>query len=219
MPKHSTSHMVEISQRRWLTSKTYELTIQRPIGFDFVPGQRLRIIHAVGERDYSLVSGPDDCELVLCIRLVDRGSVSVFLSSCEIPTKIPISGPWGYFTFKPSSHQAIFVAIGTGIAPFVSMIRSGIRNFILLHGTRQSDQLYYQDLIQPVAQSYIPCISSSDRESNTFFQGRVTDYIEKHLPVGAYDFYLCGSRDMIRDVTQLVDRRFPDSLVYTEMFY
>lgn len=213
------NQMAVISGRRWLTANTFELTIQRPKGFDFIPGQCLRIIHTAGERDYSLASGTDDDALVLCIRLVDQGSVSGFLSSCDIPTEISIQGPYGYFTFKASSRRAIFVATGTGIAPICSMARSGMRDFLLLHGARQPIDLYYRGLLEEVANTYIGCVSDIDREDKAVFHGRVTDYLAKQLPMGSYDFYLCGSRSMIRDVTRLVDRRFPDSLVYTEMFY
>jgi ferredoxin-NADP reductase len=48
--------------------------------------------------------------------------------------------------------------------------------------------------------------------------GRVTGYLEGHLPLGAYDFYLCGRGEMIREVILLADQKFPDSLVYTEPF-
>jgi ferredoxin-NADP reductase len=221
MPSRDASQTAVISGRRWIAANTFELTIQRPKSFDFIPGQRLRLIHAAGARDYSLASGADESTLVLCIRLVDqgRGNVSGFLGTCDIPTEIPIKGPYGYFTFKASTRRAIFVATGTGIAPFCSMAASGIRGFFLLHGVRQSDDLYYRDLLQAAATTYIACISNFDQESKTFFHGRVTDYLEKHLPRGSYEFYLCGRRNMIRDVTRLVDRRFPDSLVYTEMFY
>jgi len=51
------------------------------------------------------------------------------------------------------------------------------------------------------------------------FAGRVTDYLETELPPLPYDFYLCGRSDMIRDATLLVDERFSDSYVYTEIFY
>ena len=49
--------------------------------------------------------------------------------------------------------------------------------------------------------------------------GRVTEYLDQHLTPGTYDFYLCGRSEMIRDVTLLIDERFPGSLVYTELFY
>jgi ferredoxin-NADP reductase len=219
MHTDNTRYQVIVKARHWLSAKTFVLTIQRPSGFKFLPGQRLRIIHATGERDYSLASGSDARVLNLCIRLVDQGSLSRFLSTCHLPSKIPIKGPAGYFTFKPSSRQAVFVATGTGIAPFCSMVRSGINGFYLLHGVRQPAERYYRDLIQPAAKNYIACVSNLDQTSKTLFEGRVTDYLAQHMPIGAYDFYLCGSRGMIRDVTRLVDRRFPESRIFTEMFY
>jgi benzoate/toluate 1,2-dioxygenase reductase subunit len=44
-------------------------------------------------------------------------------------------------------------------------------------------------------------------------------FLEKNLIPGRYDFYLCGRREMIRDVTFLVDEKFPGALVFTETFY
>lgn len=219
MGTHTTIRNVVITERRWLSDLTFELVIQRPQNFDFYPGQRIRIVHAAGERDYSLASGVDAKELVLCIRLVDQGNVSEVLSTCDLPAEIPIKGPYGYFTFKPSTRQAIFAATGTGIAPFSSMVRSGIGGFVFLHGVRQSADLYYRNLFQTAAITYMACLSRVDQESDAFFHGHVTEYLQKHLPLGSYDFYLCGNRGMIRDVTRLVDQRFPGSLVYMEMFY
>jgi benzoate/toluate 1,2-dioxygenase reductase subunit len=51
------------------------------------------------------------------------------------------------------------------------------------------------------------------------FYGRVTEYLEKQLSLDSYDFYLCGRQEMIRDVTAVVDERFPKSLIYTEVFF
>jgi len=43
--------------------------------------------------------------------------------------------------------------------------------------------------------------------------------LQKHLPTAVYDFYLCGRGEMIREVTWLVDEKFPGSLLYSELFY
>jgi benzoate/toluate 1,2-dioxygenase reductase subunit len=51
------------------------------------------------------------------------------------------------------------------------------------------------------------------------FGGNVVQYLQQHLEPKAYDFYLCGRREMIWDATLLIDARFPESLVYTELFY
>lgn len=50
------------------------------------------------------------------------------------------------------------------------------------------------------------------------FRGRVTEYLSRSFQAGAYDFYLCGRSEMVRDVTFLVDELFPGSHVYSEVF-
>ena len=206
-------------KRKWLSSKTFEIILSLPPGFRFKPGQRIRLGLNGQERDYSLVSAPGESELTLCIRKVTDGKLSTLLSVADIGKSVLVSGPCGYFTYKPSSRPAVFVATGTGIAPFCSMARSGISGFTILHGVRLPNDLYYASQLQPKARKYIACLSDSKAQSANSFPGKVTEYLQHHLTPKAYDFYLCGSREMIRDVTLLIDERFPPSLVYTELFY
>jgi NAD(P)H-flavin reductase len=79
--------------------------------------------------------------------------------------------------------------------------------------------LYYASHFRQSARKYIPCLTDAKKLPANAFRGRVTEYLEQHLTAGAYDFYLCGRSEMIRDVTLLIDERFPQSLVYTERFY
>jgi hypothetical protein len=65
----------------------------------------------------------------------------------------------------------------------------------------------------------VPCIPRPGAAAPELFAGRVTDYIAARLAPGAYDFYACGRRDMVRDVTLLADDRFPGSHVFAETFY
>lgn len=219
MEANSEIYSTELLDRRWLSKKTIELKLAKPPLFTFNPGQRICLIHKSVERDYSLVSAPADTDLILCIRKVHKGILSSQLSEIALGTRLRFTGPHGYFTFKPSPRPAIFVATGTGLAPFCSMVRSGITDIALLHGVSLAADLYYADFIQPAVKHYIPCLSKPNGSPEDCFNGRVTDYLQKNLPPGKYDFYLCGSRDMIHDVTVLVDERFEGSLIYTEIYY
>ena len=109
--------------------------------------------------------------------------------------------------------------IYTGTAPFCSMARSGISGFTLLHGVSIIDDLYYMSLFQQAAKTYVPCLTETQKLPANAFGGNVVEYLQRNLEPKAYDFYLCGRREMIRDVTLLIDERFPESLVYTELFY
>lgn len=205
--------------RRWLSRRTFEIKFNRPSALVFKPGQRMRIHAQSAQRDYTPVSAPQDSEIIFCIRKVDAGFFSPVLSAAAIGLRFEISGPEGYFTFKPSERTPVFVATGAGIAPFCSMVRSGVAGFTLLHGVDNPEDLYYEAELKAAAGLYVPCISRDYQASTECFRGRVTDYLHRHLPPAAYDFYLCGRREMIRDVTWLVDEKYRDSRVYTETFY
>jgi ferredoxin-NADP reductase len=116
----------------------------------------------------------------------------------------------------------MFVATGTGIAPFVSMANAGVTGFALLHGVSMIEDLHYRDQFHSIAEKYIPCVTDMPAEHlapHGFFHGRVTDYIARHLIPMQYDFYLCGRQEMVRDVMHLADDRFPGSHIYTEVFF
>jgi NAD(P)H-flavin reductase len=147
--------------------------------------------------------------------------MSSILATADIGSRFHFAGPYGYFLFRPSIKQAVFVATGTGIAPFVSMARSKSRGFVLLHGVSTCSELYYKPLLKSMVQHYIPCVSDDmpgQYSSGEGFSGRVTQYLERHLEPGAYDFYLCGKQEMIKDVMLIIDSHFSGSLVYTERF-
>ncbi len=209
----------ELIDRQWLTQKTFEIKLSKPPSYIIKAGQRVRIFYQTMDRDYTPVSAPADPEITFCIRKIDNGKFSPLLSTANIGTRFDISKPDGYFTFKPSPRPPVFVATGTGIAPFCAMVRSGVTGFTLLHGVDSPHDLYYRSELKPAASSYIPCISGEYPSSGEYFHGRVTDYLQKHLPPAQYDFYLCGRREMIREVTWLVDERFSGSLIYSEQFY
>jgi len=212
----------QLLSRRWLSEDAFEIRFIRPPMFEFAPGQRVRFMQSDVERDYSPVSSPKEEGIDFLVKSVKGGLFSSALASAQEGTPFHFTGPHGYFRFYPSERLPVFVATGTGIAPFVSMAKTGVKNFILLHGVRRSSDLYYESLFRKTAKLYVPCLSAvkDPREGvRGDFEGRVTGYLANHLTLGAYDFYLCGAAEMIRDAILLVDQRFPDSLVYTESFY
>lgn len=215
-----TVHASRIIHRKWLTKDTFTLALERPPNFQYLAGQRIRLLAGGKNRDYSVIPGASQNQLTLLIRSVDNGVVSTHLSRCPLGTTLDFSGPGGHFIYRPSSRPAVFVATGTGIAPFAAMCRTGVKGFIILHGVRDTDDLYFRDLVEPAALSYIPCLTGeAPSPSGVVFSGRVTQYLQHQLLADDYDFYLAGRREMIAAVIDIVDNRFPSSRVYSEIFF
>jgi ferredoxin-NADP reductase len=151
-----TVYSAAVLNRHWLSEKTFEIELTRPSSFAFKPGQRIRSISESIERDYSLISTSADPHLGLCVRQVEGGILSPALASAIAGTRFYFTGPHGHFTFRPSPRRAIFVATGTGIAPFVSMGRSGANGFLLLHGVPAASELYYETFFRSLAEAMCP---------------------------------------------------------------
>ena len=206
----------------WLSAHTFEIRFERPRGFDYLPGQKVRMVHHPFQRDYTLLTTPADNELALCVRHIPNGRISPMLATARSGQIFHLTPAFGFFLFQPSRRTAVFVATGTGIAPFVSFARSGVRGFQLLHGVRSAEALYYHELLASAASVFIPCLSgplASDLKYPQAFTGHVTTYLDHRLAAGDYDFYLCGRGEMIRDAVRIIDRRFPSARIFTEAFF
>ena len=207
--------------RRWLAPGILEVRLTRPADFAFMPGQFLRIGMGGYQRDYTMVSGPDADTIDFCIALVDKGRFSSEILKAGIGTAFQLTGPHGHFIFQGPVNPAVFVATGTGVAPFVAFCRGGVEAALLLHGAGSPDRLIYRDLLEAVLHRYVPCISRLPGDhagQGNIYPHRVSRYLEQQLRPGTYDFYLCGRRSMIRDATAIIDDRFGHSRIFIETY-
>ena len=180
----------------------------------FVPGQFLSVTAKIGEDDitraYSIVSPPDGKRFALCANLVQEGYLSPFLFSLRPDDEIDFKGPYGAFILRRPVSDSIFVATGTGIAPFRSMLLSQLkawpeRRFKLIFGVRHERGLLYHDELSALAEthpnfSYLPTLT---RPPDHWIGrvGRVQQpTIEALGDRRDVDVYICGLREMVDDV-------------------
>ena len=116
-----------IRQIRFLTESTFVLRFDRG-NVQFKAGQHI-IVGLQGElnqREYSVYSGEKDDYLEILVREVLQGIVSLKLKLCKPGQLLQVNGPFGSFgleTFDMLSRKLVFIASGTGIAPFHSFVR------------------------------------------------------------------------------------------------
>jgi len=190
--------------------------LSRPRGFTFHAGQFVRLSLDGRDRDYTLVSGPQEPELALCVRRTE--GFPARLEWLTAGDELGVEGPLGYFCHRPTERPAVFVATGAGVAPFVAMARAGLRWEWMLQGGREVTELLYPDELRAGARRHLACLSGGGGSAETF-AGRVTDFLRDRLPDGRYDLYLCGNQAMIREATRIADRRFRDSHIFTEAYF
>ena len=214
------NNIVTVLDTRHLTDTTYLLRTDRG-GLEFEAGQYISLgLPGMAEkREYSIYSGVDEDFLEVLVKEIDDGVVSKQLKHLQPGAKAEMDGPFGFFTLgmeERSEQKIIFIASGTGIAPFHSFIKSYPElNFTLIHGVKYGEEAYDSDEYN--AKRYILC-TSRDKQGN--LQGRVTDYLKNYSPDKTAYYYLCGNSNMIHDAYDILKEQGVDAgRIHAEVYF
>ncbi len=210
----------QVLKIRNLTSSAYILRFDRH-GIKFTPGQHVTL-GLPGEnqiREYSIYSATNKPYFEVLIKDVEEGLVSRKLHRVKEGDILNFDGPFGFFTIdqnKIDSHKYLFIATGTGIAPFHSIVGSyPSLNYKILHGIRYLNETYEKHFY--LNNCYIACTS---RDANGDFQGRITDYLQYHKIETDTLVYLCGNSEMIYDVyDMLISGGFNADQIKSEVYF
>lgn len=181
--------------------------------FEYEPGQHVLVAAPDnvdgGARYFSLASSPhrrDRLELYLS-RSGDQppegaspASITERLFASREGTEVLVRGPGGRFCLRRTRRPHVWlVASGTGVAPFISMLRharhrhdrdGGVeRHFTLMHGVRYPDDLGYRRELEEMAAAeafgfvYVPTVSRAGerRDPEAVGMGRVNDQLRALL--------------------------------------
>ena len=207
---------------RSISASAYVLRFDRG-DLRFVPGQYLNIGRrgAVAAREYSIYSGVDEPFLEALIKEVENGEVSQALRRLAPGDELVVDGPFGFFTLDEEQLDVphLFVASGTGIAPFHCFASSyDAIEYTLLHGIRSNADRY--DAATFAQERYVPCVSREPPGGFGGYGGRVTGWLREHPVDPETRCYLCGSSDMIFEAFDLLKGYgVPGERLFAEVYF
>ncbi len=197
------------------SAKTFRLVSQDGYLPPFQAGQYISIIFDISEirtsRPFSISSSPTQTGYYdITVRRVENGLVSNYLlDTVKNGDTFESSGPCGTFVFNPIIHDSTMVCIagGSGITPFMSMIREitdcGLdRTVYLFYGNRELKDIIFHEELTRISNDflnifYIPVIENVSKDF-TGACGLITsqllnDTLKKH---SNKSFFLCGPQGM-----------------------
>lgn len=193
--------------------------------FAFTPGQFVSIIDREDGKEvtraYSIASPRGGNRFALCLNRVPDGIVSRWLFELKPGDEVEVHEPLGYFTLRHPGHRAVFVATGTGIAPFRSMLLDHLpkiqTHITLLFGVRYEEGLLYREELEQLTEQhknfrFIPTVTRP-RESWQGRTGRVQAHLDEALALrtpeelATIDIYICGLKEMVDDVRKELKQR------------
>ncbi|SMX38587.1 benzoate 1,2-dioxygenase electron transfer component BenC [Maliponia aquimaris] len=189
------------------TSFGLRVKLAKPIGF--LPGQYVNVtVPGTGKhRSYSFSSAPGADEATFLIRNLPGGVMSSYLGERAQPgDAVTVTGPMGAFYLRPVERAQLWLAGGTGLAPFLSMLEqvaeTGSDHPITLYYavTRAADLVELervQRLADRIGNVTVITILAADDDAHER-KGFVTDHLAADdLAGGDCDVYLCGPPPMV----------------------
>ena len=212
----------------------------------FTAGQYATLSIAVDgdvvERPYSLVSSPHEPFLEFFIELVPGGDLTPKLWELNLGSTILVRRRIvGQFTLDTSVTHHLMLATVTGVAPFVSILRTqqidrergaiSDHQFVVIHGASHSaDFGPYRSELEELSRAgwltYIPTVSRPWAESSWKGEtGRIEDIMRKHADQLGFDHsnsvaYACGHPQMVANVKDILARaRFRKDQIKEEQYF
>ncbi|WP_439855986.1 benzoate 1,2-dioxygenase electron transfer component BenC [Pseudomonas yamanorum] len=192
----------------------------------FLPGQYVNIdVPGSGQtRSYSFSSRPGQKHASFLIKHVPGGLMNGWLECAQETEKVDITGPLGSFYLRTVTRPLLFLAGGTGLAPFLSMLevlaeRDEKQKISLIYGVTRDQDLVMVEALEAFAArlpnfSFVTCVA--DPQTRHPRQGYVTQHMDADmLNDGSVDVYLCGPPPMVDAVRQY----FKDQGVTPAGFY
>lgn len=186
----------------------------------FKPGQFVSFNEELGgkkiTRAYSIASLPHGNRFELCLNLVREGIFSPHLFAMQPGESVDMVEPLGFFVVRNPAKDALFIATGTGIAPFRAMAPDYLSHpqagdLTLLFGVRYEPSIYYRDDFEALSHHHAsfrfwPTLSRPDSS----WAGR-SGHVQTHLLEALgdrrdLDVYICGLKAMVDDVRAILKK-------------
>lgn len=213
----------KIVERRDITDDLWIIKLKPEVEFSFKAGQYITIGAEGIERPYSIVSAPHEPQIELFVEIVPQpdGNLTPILHKMGVGDMVTMRPrPKGIFTMDEKFASQFMVSTVTGVAPYLSIIRSYLHRgasghrFFVLEGASYIDEFTYDEELEDLASTYpdliryVPTVSRPDEKRNTVWSGetgRVNTIIQKYLAEfglekGSTLIYACGHPGMIEGV-------------------
>ncbi len=254
-----------VTARKDITAELWSIRVNPGAEFNFLPGQYATLgvkadpaddtVRPI-ERPYSIVSSPEEPHLEFFFELVPHGGLTPLLYKLQPGDRLWMrKSPKGRFMLEihveeeksttaapPARRKHLLLSTVTGVAPFVSYIRTLYRHgkqnkypeghkLYLLDGASRSWELAYREEISQIAAEvpwleYVPTVSRPWEDKEWKHEvGRVDDLVRKYCDRWEMSgenttAYLCGHPEMISHTRGILQRRgLPRQTIKEEIYW
>lgn len=219
-------YRVRLKDKQHLGSDVTAFSFERPPGFEFDAGQYVDItlinppeIDLDGStRSFSIASAPSEERLLIATRIRDTAFKRV-LQDLPYDTEIALDGPYGSFTLHANPYrEAVFMAGGIGITPFLSMVSNEgrkrlARDSYLFYSNPFPEEAPFLNTLQDLEKNsldfrFVPTMTAMDESYESWSGERGSigpEMLSNHLPsLQGPIYYLAGPPRFVADMLRML---------------
>lgn len=219
-------YSVRVLKIEHVTHDTRRLVLEKPPDYGFEAGAAAEIAIDLPEwrdecRPLNFTSLQEDDELEFIVKVYPaHEGVTRQIEKLKPGAKLLLSEPFGTIRYRGEGY---FIAGGTGITPFIAILRrlardGNIGENTLLYSARTEDDIILRTELEKTLGNNV--VFNLSHEPNRKYNSGLIDlrYLRHHAPDTSRYFYVCGPEDMVRDIRDMLQYAgvAPDSIVVEE---
>ncbi|MGM5483669.1 MAG: FAD-binding oxidoreductase [Nanobdellota archaeon] len=220
--------IAKVLKKDFVTQDTVRLLIEKPEGYNFIPGQATDIsINKEGwkeeKRPFTFTSLNKDKVLELTIKIYSgHNGVTKEINKLNPGDELSIQDPWGAINYK---GEGVFIAGGAGITPFISIIRNLVDknaldgNKLLFSNKTKKDIILEKEFEQYFNKNFINFLTE-ENSKESYIKGRIDkDKLEENIEDFSRFFYICGPPAFVKAIKSfLLELGAEENKIVTEGF-
>ncbi|HKL24492.1 MAG TPA: 4a-hydroxytetrahydrobiopterin dehydratase [Candidatus Nanoarchaeia archaeon] len=207
------NHKVRILKKEFITHDTLSFIIEKPENYEFIPGQATLVSLASdpeNKRPFTFTSLNNDKILEFIIKIYPKHKgLTEKISKAEPGDELIIENPWGAIQYN---GEGVFIAGGTGITPFISILRDLYKkgelkdNKLIFSNKEKKDIILEKELINMFSKKPENLILTLTRDTkddkNNLYENRKInkEFLKEKISDFSQKFYVCGPEKFTKDI-------------------
>ena len=201
--------IVKILKAFYITHDVKCFVVEKPIGYDFIPGQATDVSINLPEwedklRPFTFTNLREQNYLEFMIKIYkDHEGVTNKLGSINAGSELILHDVFGAIQYK---GKRTFIAGGAGITPFISIFRDLYKkqhilgNKLIYSNKTSEDVIMAEELHKMLKKDFLNVYT---RENIVGFQEKRIDrnFLIDHVSDFSQNFYVCGPTDFVKNIT------------------
>lgn len=218
------STIVKVLEAKFINHNVKKFLVEKPVGFDFVPGQAVNISINLPDwkdqlRPFTFTNLREANFLEFMIKIYsDHKGVTNMLGSINAGDELILHDVFGAIIY---TKPGVFIAGGTGITPFLAIFRdlykdNKLRGNRLIYTNQTVEDVFVFDELKRMFKTDF--VNILTRQGVVGFVGKRIDrnFLIENILDFSQHFYVCGPENLVKDVVRnLIDLGADtDSLIF-----